>query len=380
MTLAPGELGAYRPALRPGLLLGPARLRGPATVHRIKDPGSGSSFEIGVKECFLLARMDGLRSLDDLGEEYGRQFGRRLGEQNWQQLLGLLGSRGLLAGAPGGAPESPAPAGLPVHRPRLEGTPLKGTWRLVSDAQASSGRLYRALRPVLRPAVQLPLLALVVAMELLLGLHLGELGRGAWWLAQRPALLLGALVLLWLSITLHELAHAVAAQAYGTGVAEIGLHWRVPMAFMYCTVEDYPYLRSRVQQVVISGAGALMNLVFLLPFCVWWAALPPGGDTRRALSGLLLLGSAQALVNLVPLPPLDGYAMLSNALGLAGYATETRRYLGLRLSRGPEARTRLAAYSRRAHLVYGLYGLATALLCAAVAAALLLTAGRLILH
>ena len=82
MTLAPGELGAYRPALRPDVLLGPARQRGPATIHRIKDPSSGSSFEIGVKEHFLIARLDGARSLDDIGEEYGRQFGRRLGEEN----------------------------------------------------------------------------------------------------------------------------------------------------------------------------------------------------------------------------------------------------------------------------------------------------------
>lgn len=376
MTLAPGELGAYRPALRPDVLLGPARLRGPATIHRIKDPSSGSSFEIGVKEHFLIARMDGARSLEDIGEEYGRRFGRRLAEENWQQLLGLLGSRGLLTGAPAGA----APATSKARPPMLEGNPLKGTWRLVSDAHATTGRLYRTLRPVLRPAVQLPLLALAVAMEVLLALHLGELGHGGWWVVRHPAILLAVLLLLWLSITLHELAHAVAAQAYGTRVAEIGMHWRFPMAFMYCTVEDYPYLRSRVRQVVISGAGAFMNLVFLLPFFAWWAAVPRGGDVRHALSGLLLLGSAQALVNLAPLPPMDGYSMLSNSLGMASYATETRRYLGLRLGRTPEAKAQISAYSRRAHLVYTAYALGSALACAVIAAGLVLLAYRLLVH
>jgi putative peptide zinc metalloprotease protein len=376
VTLAPGELGAYRPALRPDVLLSPARLRGPATIHRIKDPHSGSSFEIGVKEHFLIARLDGARSLDDIGEEYGRHFGRRLGEQNWQQLLGLLGARGLLTGAPAGA----APSAPPSRPPLLEGTPLKGTWRLVADAHATTGRLYRVLRPVLRPAVQLPVLALAVAMEVLLGLRLGELGHGAWWVIQRPALLLAVCLLLWLSITLHELAHAVAAQAYGTRVAEIGMRWRFPMAFMYCTVDDYPYLRSRVQQVVISGAGTFMNLVFLLPFFAWWTSLSQGSSVRHALSGLLLLGSAQALVNLVPLPPMDGYAMLSNSLGMAGYATETRRYLGLRLGRTPQARAQIAGYSRRAHLVYAAYGLGSALVCAALAAGLVLSAYRLLVH
>ncbi|MBD9735596.1 hypothetical protein IGX29_28095, partial [Streptomyces sp. H28] len=36
---------AYRPALRDGVLISPALLRGPRTVHLVKHPVSGAAFE-----------------------------------------------------------------------------------------------------------------------------------------------------------------------------------------------------------------------------------------------------------------------------------------------------------------------------------------------
>lgn len=75
-------------------------LLGNGTVHLIKNTESGQSFKVGTKEHFLISRMDGSRSLDEIGAEYAARYGRRLSDANWQQLLGMLGTRGLLAGAP----------------------------------------------------------------------------------------------------------------------------------------------------------------------------------------------------------------------------------------------------------------------------------------
>ncbi|MGW0897905.1 hypothetical protein ACWD0G_13070, partial [Streptomyces goshikiensis] len=88
---APGPAGllGHRPALRPDVLLSAPLLNGPATVHLVKDPVSGASFEIGPKEFFLVSRLDGSRSLAEIGAAYAQAFGRRLGEGNWQQLLAL---------------------------------------------------------------------------------------------------------------------------------------------------------------------------------------------------------------------------------------------------------------------------------------------------
>ncbi|WP_405387845.1 peptidase M50 [Streptomyces sp. NBC_01102] len=370
MTAAPGPPAArehaeahaaaraYRPTLREGVLLSPALLRGPRTVHLIKHPGSGAAFEVGVKEHFVIARLDGTRNLDDIGPAYATRFGRRLAEDNWNRLLGLLGARGLLSGAPDPPPAPPAP-------PRT-GTLWHGTRRMVADADATTARLHRILRPLLHPAVQLPLLAAVLAMLVVLGLNAGELLDGTAELIRNPLALAVVALLLWFSITLHELAHGVAAQHYGGHVAEIGLRWRLPAAMLYCTVDNYLFLPGRRAKQVIAGAGAYINLLLLLPFALWWLLLPQDDPTRPLLAGLLLLGSVQGLSNLVPLPPLDGYRMLGHALGVAHLAPETRAYLTLRRGKGGAEAT--AAYPRRARRLYTAYGIGSAALILLAAA------------
>ncbi|MEU8762896.1 M50 family metallopeptidase [Streptomyces sp. NPDC048659] len=350
---------AYRPALRTGVLIGPPLLRGPRTVHLVRHPVTGDAFEVGVKEHFLMARLDGTRALDDLAPLYAREFGRRLGEEHWNRLLGLLGTRGLLAGAP-----DPAPRPAPPDRPNSF---WRGTRRMVADADATTARLHRALRPLLHPAVQLPLLAAVLVLLGRLAWDAGALLDGTAQLVRQPVALAGVALYLWASITLHELAHGVAAQHYGGHVAEIGLRWRLPAVLLYCTVDDYLFLPGRRAKLVVAGAGAHLNLLLLLPFGVWWALLPAGAPERVPLSGLLAFGTLQALSNLVPLPPLDGYRMLGHALGADHLAPETRAYLALR-RRGAEGAAALAAYPARARRVYTAYAIGSTVLILLAAA------------
>ncbi|MET9728412.1 metalloprotease [Streptomyces zaomyceticus] len=349
---------AYRPALRPGVLLSPPLLRGPRTVHLVKHPNTGAAFEVGIKEHFLISLLDGTRNLDDVAPAYADRFGRRLGEEQWNRFLGLLGARGLLSGAPGPAAPSPSP--------KPPNTFWRGNRPLVADADATTARLHRALRPLLRPAVQLPLLAAVSLLVGALVWRSGALLADTAELVRQPVALMGVALFLWMSITLHELAHGVAAQHYGGRVTEIGLRWRFPAALLHCTVDNYLFLPGRRAKLVVAGAGAHLNMVLLLPFGVWWLLLPAGAPERAPLAGLLVLGTVQALSNLVPLPPLDGYRMLGHALGTAHLAPETRTYLALRRSGGAEA---LAGYSTRARRIYTAYAIGSAVLVLLVAAA-----------
>ncbi|TWD17657.1 putative peptide zinc metalloprotease protein [Streptomyces sp. T12] len=346
MSANHGALSAHRPALRPDILLSPPLLRGPTTVHLVKDPSDGSCFAVGVREYFLISRLDGKRSTREIEVEYAAAFGRRLGDAHWHQLLTLLGSRRLLAGAEP-PPASPSPASP------FSGTLYRGSVRLVADADATTSKLHRALRPVLRAPALLVLLAFCLAMEVVLAADTADLARDTWWLFHQPMALLGVFTLLWLSTVGHELAHGVAARHLGGTVSEIGLRWRLPVAIMYCRVGNYRFLPRRRQQLAIGAAGAFANLLFLLPFAAWWALLEPADPTRRVLSGLLLLGSCQALVNLLPLPPLDGYTMLGHALRVDDYAPQSGHYLRLRL----RDRHATAAYPDRARLLYTAYAI-----------------------
>ncbi|MFJ9050929.1 site-2 protease family protein [Streptomyces bacillaris] len=353
---AAAGLAAYRPELRPRVLLSDPLLDGAATVHLIKDTGSGNSFKVGPKEHFLIARMDGRRSLAEIGEEYAGEYGRRLGDAHWQQILTMLGTKGLLAGTPA----QPAPVTPPEPR-----TLLRGTLPLVADADATTARLHRVFGFLLTPWAMGPLLVLLVAMEALVIAHSGELLIAVRELFTNPVLLTGTAILLWVSTALHELAHGVVARHYGGRVAEIGLRWRLPAVIMYCTVDNYLYLGSRWPRIATAVAGAVMNLLFLLPFCALWILAPLDDATREAISALLLLGSVQAFAMLVPLPPLDGYKIASQLAGATGLAASTGPYLRLALRRSPEA----AAYPRRARIAYPAYALGAVLVLAALVAA-----------
>ncbi|MFI1225757.1 MULTISPECIES: M50 family metallopeptidase [unclassified Streptomyces] len=365
---ASGALASYRPELRPRVLLSDPLLDGAATVHLIKDAETGSSFKVGAKEHFLIARMDGERSLAEIGEEYAGEYGRRLADAHWQQILKLLGTRGLLAGTPA-QPAGQAPAPVPERR-----TLLRGTLPLVADADATTARLHRALGFLLAPWAMLPLLVLILAMEAVVVARSGELLIAVRELFTNPVLLTGTAILLWLSTALHELAHGVVARHHGGRVAEIGLRWRLPAVIMYCTVDNYLYLGGRWPRIATAIAGAVMNLVFLLPFCALWLFAPLDDATHEALAALLLLGSVQAFAMLVPLPPLDGYKIAGQLAGATGLAAAAGAYLRLALRRSPEA----AAYPRRARIAYPAYVLVTVLVLAAGLAAVVAGAHHLL--
>ncbi len=370
MTTAGGLL-ALRPQVRPEVVVGPALSRGPATVHLIKDPDSGARLEVGPKEHFLIVRMDGTRSLDEVGERYAEEFGTRLGEKQWTQVLRLLGTRGLLV-APGGA--RPAPVSAPAAQPPAApaGTLLSGRTKMVADAGATMDRLHAATAFARRPAVVGALLALCAALLVAEGVWLGDLADATSRLFRQPVALVAVGCVLWLSLALHELAHGLVARAYGLKVTEIGLQRRAGfMTYLYCQVEDVQFLGRRGPQVGIAAAGAVANLVFLLPFWVVWALLPDSAQAVPFFGGLLLLGTATGLANLVPLPPLDGYKALGYGLRTLRLASESRAYLRLALTaavrRDPGSRAGMAAYRRRLRWTYGGY----AALCGLLAAALL---------
>ncbi|MZE80589.1 peptidase M50, partial [Streptomyces sp. SID5475] len=254
----------------------------------------------------------------------------------------------------------------PARRRARKRKLLSGSIRLVADADATTGRLHRAVGFLLRPLWTVPLLCLVVAMEAVLATRPGELVLGTKALFLNPVLLTAAGTLLWLSTALHELAHGVVARHYGGRVSEIGLRWRLPVVIMYCTVDDYLHLGDRAARIATAAAGAVMNLLFLLPFWAVWMLAPVDDATGDALAGLLFLGSVQALAMLIPLPPLDGYKIASQLLGATGLAVSSKEYLRLAVRRDPAA----AAYPHRARTAYLLYGLGAPLVLAALAAAL----------
>jgi ABC-type multidrug transport system ATPase subunit len=354
-------LASAPPARRPDVALGPALLRGPAPVHVVKDPRTGRRYEMGVREHFVLSRLDGVSTLEQIGAAYAAEFGRRLGDGAWGQLLGLFAARGLLDTgpdrdrAPGQAPRAPGQAAMPVPPRGL----LRGEIVLGHPSGLIHG-LARRLSPVLRPAVLVPLAIALAAADIALLTRLPALGGRAAQLYHQPSLIVGVFMLAWGAMLLHELAHGLAAVRFGGDALRIGLRWRLPIIAFYCATEDVELFPAR-RRMVTAAAGVFADLAAAAPLIALWLWLPAHDPTRDAVAALLILINWRIVFNLLPVPPLDGYLIVSHALGASRLAGSSLRYTGL-LIRRDEARRR---YPRRAALAYLGY---TTLLAVTIAA------------
>lgn len=332
------------PRLRRGLLVSRPLTRGAATVYVVKDRANGKAYEVPAKEHFVLSRLDGVRTLGDIGDEYAAAYGRRLAESHWERLLWLLGTRSLLETSSSGAPvEAPAP----------------------TRAVALLDTLARVLGALVSRRVLAAALVVLGAGLVAVLVDLPRLLPAARTVFDEPALVVGVVVLLWASEATHELAHGVAARYFGCTVTKVNV------VALRCVVEDYLYLPSRGAQVLIAAAGVITNAAFLVPFAVVWFVAPGSAFVAAFLVG----GAALTLLSLVPLPPWDGYKIVGHAMGTAGLAVESQRYVYGLAARIREPRLR---YPRGVAVRLGAYALVWFALVALVITAVVVVAGNLL--
>lgn len=110
-------------------------------------------------------------------------------------------------------------------------------------------------------------------------------------------------VLLYLSVLLHEIAHALMAQRYGLGVRSISLH------FLGGATEIDSETRTPGQEFKVAVVGPLTSLaVGGLAVALWFVT--PDGLLRLAVEGLAGANLIVGVLNLVPGLPLDGGRLL----------------------------------------------------------------------
>jgi putative peptide zinc metalloprotease protein len=339
------------PRLRSEVVLGPALRSGPRTVHHVKDPRTGRFYRVGPREHFIMRLMDGEHTIQDIGQAYRGTYGRVLGQDSWQQMFTLLGRYQLLDGW---ADEAALERIRAEHAAKQAGPDrwYNRRWVLARPDRLCAD-LARRFAFAFHPLFVVSALLVAVAVQVVVWTHAGALASDATrhrsWLTTVPV----TLVLAWLLVSLHELAHGVTCRRFGGQVTEIGVRWRLPTPAPYCRTDDIVLFHRRTARVGTAFAGTFVTLLALVPVAVWcW--LSPGGGTSRSLSaGLLLFASGGALMSLLPFFGLDGYMMLTHALNLADLRRETQRYWRLRLT---GKRQELAGYTARDTWAYQVYG------------------------
>lgn len=319
MGLAALDISTLRPQLRSEVVLGPAIVSRGASVHYMKDRLTNWFYRIGTREHFLLSRMDGSRTLQEIGAEYERYAGKYVSANEWKILLNMLEKRQLLTG-------STTPAGVNALREagqqkRRKGQRLFRARVVLLNPDAFLGKILPWLRFAFHPAFVSLALAAIVAFEIFFFSHLGLILKNvfidvkagtmtsAWFISAVIALIAVTLVL-------HEFAHGLTCKRFGGSVQEMGIGWRYLSPFPYCKLDDVILFQNRWHRVYAASAGVFINLLMLLPFALLWYVAPEHQALRVFCASALLSINFLSLLNLTPFIELDGYLIITYALNM----------------------------------------------------------------
>jgi putative peptide zinc metalloprotease protein len=323
-------------------------------VHYLRKRWSSSFYRVGEREAFLIERLNGTRTVEQVSNEYLQRFDRRLGQASWQSLLTMLGSRGLLLGTEHvttRANEAPPRSQTGIKRLLYYRLPLA---RMPERIAGLSPRL----SIFFMPQVFIVLLLLSAAACIYALSQWRSLSTAFYSTPDAALAIAAAIIVLWFTILGHELAHGVACARYGGRAQEFGLLWRFPLLVPYCKVDDVVLFPRKRQRVATAFAGTFVSLLAPIPFAASWIFGPAHGSLHHIAGAALVVTVAGALVNLLPIFQLDGYAMLNHALGMVDLRSDAYDFGGRLLRR----QVRFSDYPPICTLAYIGYGALSALL------------------
>ncbi len=291
----------------------------------LKNNAAATYLRLSDDQVYLWGLMDGQHSLHDLNLAYMQRYGK-VNPATVSRLLDQLEDNGFIVG--GGtslyAQVRHALSLTTSHSPwqRLRAGLTIGNLQFsVHNLDARLTRLARIVNPILFHPLALAayLIISIVGVALFLIYLLDPFYQPV---VVAPTQMSGwSLLMLYfayfISIFIHELAHALTCKRYGHEVRRGGLLLYYGLPAFFVDTDDM-WLAERHQRVMVSWAGPLATLV-VAALCTLALYFSPAhglgaGPLIGALYALALMSFLNAFFNLNPLLELDGYFMLMDWL------------------------------------------------------------------
>jgi multidrug resistance efflux pump len=334
-----------RPKLRADIIM--KRHEGSTTAPFVaKDPQTRQFYRFRDAEHFIISQLDGQTPLDEVRRRVEERFGATLPEDTLTAFVERLQAYGLLesAGNPG---------------PRASRSRLQGSLFLLRFKVFDPDRILSALAPRVGPLFSVPFLVATLALIALAAATTAsnslEIAGGLHHLFTFQALIVAWLVV-FLVGGIHEFAHGLACKRFGGESHEIGVLLVYLMPGFYCDVSDAWLFPRRWQRLLVTAVGPYMDLVLWAAATVAWRLTNPGTVPNSLALIVLAATGLKVLVNLNPLLKLDGYYLLSDALGIPNLRARSFAYLKRLLVRRASS-TPGPAISGREHAIYFTYGI-----------------------
>jgi len=322
------------------------RLRGHARLHRMRyrgalwyllqDPVSNRVHRFSPAARWLIAAMNGERSVQQLWELCNRQLGDEAPTQDEIiQLLGQLHAADLLQ-------SDAAPDATEVFE---RGVKQEQSMRRRSLMNPMALRLHLwdpdALLNRCRPLIDwlwsrwggMLWLAVVLPALILLPPQWAELTGN---FADR-VLATNNLLLLWLVFpvikALHELGHAAAVKRGGGEVHDLGVVMLVLVPVPYVEASASTVFKSRFERAVVAASGMAVELFIAALAFYLWLLVEPSVFRAMLFNTMLVAGVSTLIFNGNPLLRYDAYYILSDLIEMPNLANRSTRYWGYLIER-----------------------------------------------
>jgi len=298
------------PTRRAELVIRPLGERG---RYVVKDPATGTYFQLGEQEHFLLLLLDGEHGADAVCRKFEERFAEPLSADDLDGFVALARRQRLLRDRSPALPlpHSPNPPLFPSP-PRKRQSILY--WR---TSLFDPDRLCTWLEPRLRFFWTRGFFVFSAAC-ILIACAVVWTERAQAATSALRALRWETAVAVWFTIfvvtMLHEFAHGLTCKRYGGEVHEIGFLLMYFMPCFYCNVSDAWLFREKSKRLWVTFAGGYFEL-FLWALAVFvWRLTQPGSLVNYLAFVVFSACGVQTLFNLNPLLKLDGYYLLSDWL------------------------------------------------------------------
>jgi putative peptide zinc metalloprotease protein len=311
----------------------------------VKDPQNGRFFKFGPTEAFLLGRLGGESTPEQLQGAVEEQFGAPLPRQTLDAFVARLGRLGLLETGQG-----------PSHRLKR----VRGTLLYLRFPGFDPDRLVTWLAGKLtfcftRAFVTFSMMLILAGIWTAVG-QSAEIGQDLQRLYSLSSLLAIYLTVL-VVVAFHEFAHGITCKHFGGTVREMGFMLLYFQPAFYCNVSDAWLFPKKSQRLWVSFAGAYFELVIWGAATMTWWLTDPFTIINYVALIIMATSGIKSLFNLNPLIKLDGYYLLSDWLGIPNLRQRAVGFLSSRFKRllglGTPPLEEVTPRERRIFIFYG---------------------------
>ena len=325
------RVASLKPRMRSHVSVEPRHYRGDLW-YVLRDESTGRHFRFDPATWFLMAQMNGARTVEQIWGLAQEKFGEdgAPGQDELIRLLGRMHSVDILQSDV--TPDTEElfarySKSLATERRSRYTNPMSLRWNLF-DPERFLERTMFLVRPLFTRVAAVVWVLAVCGAILLAATHWQELLNHI----SATTLAPHNWYLIWLCFPvvklIHEFGHAYATRYWGGEVHRMGVALLVLTPVPFVDASAASAIPEERRRILVSAAGIAVELMIAAIAMLLWVLVEPGVVRDLAAVVIFIAGFSTVVFNANPLLKFDGYHMLVDAIEVPNLAGRARQYYG----------------------------------------------------